>query len=155
MAGRFVPTASTASSKLRAPIASALAQLYNKVSLALVIDFGAGGAVSSSDPGRATSVTPAFRNSSARIEAFAAWPVTATSAETKAAFAAASRWTNLLRSAIPNSGAYFSEANYLEPDWQVAFWGAPNYARLQAIKARYDPRGVFTCHQCVELPRKP
>ena len=45
-----------------------------------------------------------------------------------------------------------SPADYLEPDWQGAYWGAANYARLQAVKAAYDPANAFTCHHCVELP---
>lgn len=43
------------------------------------------------------------------------------------------------------------KADYLEPYWQRVFWGA-NYERLQQVKAQYDPRGVFACHHCVELP---
>lgn len=43
------------------------------------------------------------------------------------------------------------QADYLEPNWQEALWGA-NYPRLQQVKARYDPGGLFRCHHCVELP---
>jgi len=35
-----------------------------------------------------------------------------------------------------------------EPDWQQAFWGA-NHARLQAVKSRYDPDGLFCVHHGV------
>ena len=41
--------------------------------------------------------------------------------------------------------AYVSESNYFEPRWQEAFWGA-NYARLLAVKERYDPEGLFFMH---------
>jgi FAD/FMN-containing dehydrogenase len=47
----------------------------------------------------------------------------------------------LLRIA-PDSGAYVSESNYFQPDWKKAFWGA-NYPKLQAVKKRYDPEGLF------------
>jgi FAD/FMN-containing dehydrogenase len=47
----------------------------------------------------------------------------------------------LLRVA-PDSGAYISESNYFQSDWQKAFWGA-NYARLEAVKKRFDPKGLF------------
>ena len=45
-----------------------------------------------------------------------------------------------------------ASADYLEPDWQGSYWGAPNYQRLQAVKAEYDPSDAFTCHHCVQLP---
>ncbi len=43
---------------------------------------------------------------------------------------------------IPAPGSYVSESNYFEPDWQRSFWGA-NYARLLAVKRKYDPDGLF------------
>jgi FAD/FMN-containing dehydrogenase len=42
----------------------------------------------------------------------------------------------------PDAGSYVSESNYFNPRWQAAYWGA-NYARLQAVKAKYDPDGLF------------
>jgi FAD/FMN-containing dehydrogenase len=56
-----------------------------------------------------------------------------------------------LANTFPDSGAYWSESDYNEPNWQQSFWGS-NYPRLQAIKQDYDPTGVFSCHHCVELP---
>jgi hypothetical protein len=47
-----------------------------------------------------------------------------------------------LRKAAPDGGAYVAESSYFQPDWQRAYWG-PNYDRLRAIKARYDPDGLF------------
>jgi hypothetical protein len=48
----------------------------------------------------------------------------------------------------PDTGAYLAESNFFEPDWQHAFWGA-NHARLQAVKSRYDPDGLFCVHHGV------
>jgi hypothetical protein len=42
----------------------------------------------------------------------------------------------------PNAGAYSNEADLLEPDFQTTFFG-PNYARLSAIKKKYDPEDLF------------
>jgi len=53
-----------------------------------------------------------------------------------------------LRKVVPNPGAYVSESNYFEADWQKAFWGT-NYARLRAVKDRYDPEGLFFVHHGV------
>ena len=47
-----------------------------------------------------------------------------------------------LHRVAPGAGSYVSESNYFHPSWQQAFWGA-NYARLRAVKARYDPEGLF------------
>jgi FAD/FMN-containing dehydrogenase len=44
--------------------------------------------------------------------------------------------------------SYVSETNYFEPEWRRAFWG-DNYARLAAIKSRYDPEGLFFVHHGV------
>jgi FAD/FMN-containing dehydrogenase len=53
-----------------------------------------------------------------------------------------------LRAAAPGAGAYVNECDYFQPDWRRAFWG-PNYARLERIKRRYDPTGLFTVHHGV------
>jgi FAD/FMN-containing dehydrogenase len=48
----------------------------------------------------------------------------------------------------PDAGSYVSESNYFNPRWQAAYWGA-NYPRLQAVKAKYDPDGLFFVHHGV------
>lgn len=42
----------------------------------------------------------------------------------------------------PNAGAYSNEADVTEPNFQTTFFG-PNYAKLSAIKAKYDPKDLF------------
>jgi FAD/FMN-containing dehydrogenase len=53
-----------------------------------------------------------------------------------------------LRNLVPHSGSYVSESNYFNKSWQEAFWGT-NYSRLQAVKAKYDPDGLFFVHHGV------
>jgi FAD/FMN-containing dehydrogenase len=53
-----------------------------------------------------------------------------------------------LRKVAPNGGAYVSESNYFEKDWQQAYWGG-NYARLAEIKRKCDPDGLFFVHNGV------
>jgi FAD/FMN-containing dehydrogenase len=53
-----------------------------------------------------------------------------------------------LRNVAPDPGSYVSESNFFETDWQRAYWGA-NYPRLQAVKAKYDPDGLFFVHHGV------
>jgi FAD/FMN-containing dehydrogenase len=53
-----------------------------------------------------------------------------------------------LRKVVPQPGSYVSESDYFEPNWQRSFWGA-NYERLLAVKAKYDPDGLFFVHHGV------
>jgi hypothetical protein len=53
-----------------------------------------------------------------------------------------------LRGIVPDAGSYVSESNYFNRSWQSAYWG-PNYARLRAIKDRYDPDELFVVHHGV------
>jgi FAD/FMN-containing dehydrogenase len=55
---------------------------------------------------------------------------------------------NQLRAVAPNGGAYVSESNYFEKNWQQAYWGS-NYPRLAEIKKKYDPDGLFFVHNGV------
>jgi FAD/FMN-containing dehydrogenase len=47
-----------------------------------------------------------------------------------------------LLKAAPGAGAYVSESDYFQADWENAFWGG-NAARLAAVKKDYDPDGLF------------
>jgi len=51
----------------------------------------------------------------------------------------------VLRRVAPHAGAYVSESNYFDKDWQRSFWGS-NYPRLAAAKRTYDPEGLFFVH---------
>jgi FAD/FMN-containing dehydrogenase len=53
-----------------------------------------------------------------------------------------------LRKIVPGAGSYLAESNFFERSWQHSFWG-PNYPRLQAVKAKYDPDGLFIVHHGV------
>jgi hypothetical protein len=37
---------------------------------------------------------------------------------------------------------------FFERDWQRAYWG-PNYSKLQQLKKKYDPGGLFFVHHGV------
>jgi FAD/FMN-containing dehydrogenase len=58
------------------------------------------------------------------------------------------RCVNQLREVTGSSGAYVSESNYFQRDFQQAYWGG-NYPRLAQIKQKYDPDGLFFVHNGV------
>jgi len=58
------------------------------------------------------------------------------------------RSMNELRAVAPSGGAYVSESNFFESDFQHAYWGT-NHARLAEIKKKYDPDGLFFVHNGV------
>lgn len=53
-----------------------------------------------------------------------------------------------LRTVAPDSGSYVSESNYFNASWQDDYWGS-RYPRLRAVKAQYDPDGLFFVHHGV------
>jgi len=55
---------------------------------------------------------------------------------------------NELRAIAPDDGAYVSESNFFQENWQQAYWGS-NYARLSSVKKKYDPAGLFFVHNGV------
>ncbi len=55
------------------------------------------------------------------------------------------RCMNELRAAASLGGAYVSESNFFEPDFQRSYWGNHS-GRLAEIKKKYDPGGLFFVH---------
>lgn len=53
-----------------------------------------------------------------------------------------------LRKIVPHPGSYVSESNFFNRAWAREYWG-PNYPRLRAVKAKYDPQGLFLVHHGV------
>ncbi|ESO89709.1 hypothetical protein LOTGIDRAFT_164730 [Lottia gigantea] len=70
-----------------------------------------------------------------------------------------------LTESVPKTGGHFGndmlkygKAVYFEPTeclpgWKNGFWGEENYARLLAVKKKYDPRNLFVCFHCVGCGR--
>jgi FAD/FMN-containing dehydrogenase len=53
-----------------------------------------------------------------------------------------------IRKLLPRVGSYVWETDFFQANWQDAFWGE-NYARLTAVKEKYDPDGLFFLHHGV------
>lgn len=83
--------------------------------------------------------------------AYSGWnePDTEKAAASAAAVQAADR---ALRTSVPGVGSYMSECDYFLRDWKRASWGH-HWQRLEAIKQRYDPDGLFTVHHGVGSDR--
>ena len=69
-------------------------------------------------------------------------------AAAQAQFDAVDQSMDEIRKLLPRVGSYVWETDFFQPNWQDAFWGE-NYARLRAIKQKYDPDGLFFLHHGV------
>ena len=152
LGSRLIPTATMLDDTQRIAVAINLTEItaYGVAVEGLMV---AGGEVAAAPPDvvDGSSIGPAWRAAGLHVVIGAGWPLNATLATQAAVTTGVSELTQILRTQLPDSGAYWSESDFLEPDWQDAFWG-DKYARLQAIKKDVDPLGVFQCHHCVELP---
>ncbi|KAF7162415.1 hypothetical protein CNMCM6106_009389 [Aspergillus hiratsukae] len=89
-----------------------------------------------------TSVLPAWRDALAHVIVGTQWTSDASLETVKDKSLFVTSWMDVLRDIAPNSGAYMSEGDLLEPNQQEAFYGA-NYDRFYSLKQRYDPWGLF------------
>ena len=62
--------------------------------------------------------------------------------------AAVARAMAELRKVVPNAGAYVSESNYFETDWNARS-GVPTPRASRQRRRRYDPDGLFFVHHGV------
>jgi hypothetical protein len=89
------------------------------------------------------AANPAFRNTLMHAISSTSWDADATPAEIKAKM---DYFTNTVlgqwRATCPDAGAYMSESDIQEPNFQQAFYGS-NYARLYKLKQLYDPTSLF------------
>jgi hypothetical protein len=103
-----------------------------------------GGAVTDLAPG--DTAFP-HRRALAVAQYTVSWPASQSAAKVSADIT----WLHGFRDAMtPYVGntAYVNYADAQLRDWQQAYYGA-NYARLQAVKQRYDPEQLFTFPQAV------
>jgi hypothetical protein len=91
----------------------------------------------------ANAANPAFRNTLLHAISSTSWDSDATNAEILETM---DNFTNNIlgkwRATCPDSGAYMSESDIQEPNFQQAFYGS-NYARLYKLKQKYDPTSLF------------
>jgi len=69
-------------------------------------------------------------------------------ADAQAKAAAVNASMDEIRKLLPRVDSYVSETDFFQQNWQDAFWGE-NYARLRAVKDKYDPDGLFFLHHGV------
>lgn len=106
--------------------------------------FGVGTGTAESSSSNNNAVLPAWREALVSATLSLPWNFTAPWSE---ALATQRKMTDvvqpIIEAATPGSGVYMNEADFRQPDFQEAFFGAANYPRLLEIKRKWDPRGLF------------
>lgn len=94
-------------------------------------------------------VNPAWRNTQLHLIVANFWNPADTAASIKVASDKLTyTWMKKLQDVSPGAGAYMSEADYIEPNYQQSFYGS-KYAKLLSIKKKYDPSSLFYAHTAV------
>ena len=131
---------------LRAPdVAAALMEIVSAPEIDLVVGHLVGGGAVTRVGTAFDSINPAWCTAIWHVVLVSSWqnPEAAPTS-----FESVTRMNRLLIGLSPGSGSYLNEADVNEPDWQWSFFGS-HYGPLKAIKDLYDPRGLFTCVNCV------
>ncbi|KAJ7038360.1 FAD-binding domain-containing protein [Mycena alexandri] len=124
-------------------VGEALVKLANSGATEVLGHLVAGGKVAE-NANISSAVHPAWRTAKTHVVLVNTWDDTATLPEINALRKRfqTTQLPILREIAGPNAGAYSNEADLLEPNFQTTFFG-PDYARLSAIKKKYDPQDLF------------
>jgi hypothetical protein len=95
------------------------------------------------------AVNPAWRDVLCHCIMGAGWAADATEEEaTRLSLRVTNEWMPRWIGVSPGAGAYMSESDYAEPNWQQSFHGG-NYPRLFELKKKWDPFSVFYAQNAV------
>ncbi|THU91900.1 FAD-binding domain-containing protein [Dendrothele bispora CBS 962.96] len=100
-----------------------------------------GGKVSRTDPDSA-GLNPAWRKALIHAVLGGGWPEGATVDEIRTVQQQIRDELSVLENLVPGGDSYFNEASLYEPNPQHTFFG-DHYERLESIKDKYDPLGLF------------
>ncbi|KAB5583429.1 FAD binding domain-containing protein [Coniochaeta sp. 2T2.1] len=92
--------------------------------------------------GNPTSLHPAWRDAHALVIMTWPWENNAKDKMESKVELFANELSPLLVEVAPESGSYSNEADMFMKGWRKEMYG-PNWARLVAVKEKYDPQGVF------------
>ncbi|KAF7335406.1 FAD-binding domain-containing protein [Mycena venus] len=143
MGSRLIPTAAYQSSNASATVVKVYQELLDGGALLILGSLVAGGQVSA-NANISSAVHPAWRTAKTHLIVANVWEDTAALAdinELRHKFQS-SQLTILEQLSGPNAGSYSNEGDIFEPDFKTTFYG-PNYAKLSAIKSKYDPSDLF------------
>lgn len=144
-ASRLIPKANLEDAKTLNSTLDAIKDLYSKADIALV-GYGLTGSVGSNED---NAVNPAWRDAAVHLIYALTWTSDLTWDEVSALSVNFTAWAGVIRDVTPGSGAYASEADILEPDFQQSFYGSAKYERLYNFKQQIDPTGLFYAHKAV------
>lgn len=93
------------------------------------------------------AVLPAWRDSLYTLNVGIGFAPDLSSDELEKVQVKVNKWQNLFKPVSPG-GAYVNEATFDDPDWKEDYFGE-NYAKLLAIKMKYDPNFALWQHTSV------
>lgn len=116
--------------------------LFNRGGISFV-----GYGISGGTPEEDNAVNPAWRTAGIHLISALSWSADLSlAAVSDLSVEFTNEWLAPLRDIT--EGAYASEADILEPEWQQSFFGS-NYDRLYSFKQKIDPTGLFYAHHGV------
>jgi hypothetical protein len=145
MSSRLFPRANWQDDALLAETLEAMRYIVDDGGTITGVNVAAAAAAVAAD----NAVNPAWRDAVLHATAGVTWPLDAPVEIIRGlGDKLTSNWGQRWRDLTVASGAHVSEADYIEPEFQQAFWG-DNYERLYAIKQQVDPSGVFYAQNAV------
>lgn len=120
-----------------------LVQVYNELTAAGVLLAGSSADYSKRSNVPDNAVLPAWRNTITQLQLITNWDSTAPWATMEAAQKQMTEvFMPKIEAVTPGSGSYMNEADFRQERWQDVFFGS-NFKKLDDIKRKYDPEGVF------------